>query len=355
MLTISPDSIWQNYGLEELQQGLDSLFPEYGFSLNQLLEQLLQGDVVGSITGMLQSGVMGFLGYCSSLKNILIWLLILGIVSSLITHFIEIFDKHQIADIGFFFLYLLYMTILLKCFQETAQTAVEVMENIVMFIQLMIPTYMLAVGVASGVGTVAASYQIMLILIYFVENFLQTFVIPFIHIYVMLTVMNGIWIEEKLSLLIALIEKGINTVLKASVGVVTGISIFQSLITPVLSSVKSSALQKAVSAIPGIGNAAEGVIELILGSAVVIKNSIGVVCLVILLVICAAPLLYVFVLSWILRLAAAVLGIVSDKRLTAATNQIGEGSMMLFRTASTAVLLFLISISVVAISTSRGF
>ena len=95
--------------------------------------------------------------------------------------------------------------------------------------------------------------------------------------------------------------------------------------------------------------------ELVLGSAVIIKNSIGIVCVVILLTICGAPLLYIYLLAWILRVAAALLGIVSDKRLTACTNRLGEGCMLLFRTAATGMVLFLISICVVAVSVGRQF
>ena len=173
--------------------------------------------------------------------------------------------------------------------------------------------------------------------------------------YCMLAVVNGIWIEEKLSLLMDLLMKGIQAVLKAAVGVVTGVSIFQAVITPVLDSVKSSALQKALSAIPGIGNAADGVVELVAGSAVIIKNCLGIVFLLLLLAICAAPLLRIFLIACILKAAAAVMGIVSDKRITSCTDKVGEGSMLLFRTAGTAMLLFLITISMIATATNRGF
>ena len=105
---IDPEGIWENYGFDTIQQELDKLFPEHNISLNRLLEQFMQGDIIGSISGLMQSSVTGFMEYFDSLKNILIWLLILGIASSLITHFVEIFDKHQISDLSFFFLYLLY-------------------------------------------------------------------------------------------------------------------------------------------------------------------------------------------------------------------------------------------------------
>ena len=140
----------------------------------------------------------------------------------------------------------------------------------------MVPTFLLTVGVASGPVTVGAGYQLMLLLIYGTEKILLGVVLPLIYSYCLLTMINGIWEEEKLELLADLLEKLIGWILKASLGVVTGISLFQSLITPVVDSLKNSAVEKAVSVLPGIGNAADGVLELALGSAVVIRNSVGV-------------------------------------------------------------------------------
>ena len=228
------------------------------------------------------------------------------------------------------------------------------MENILVFIRLLVPTYLMAVGVASGTATAGASYQLVLLLIYGVERVLVGGLLPFIYSYVLLAVVNGVWIEEKLSLLMELLEKAIKAALKAIIGVVTGISIFQAVITPVIDTAKSSTLQRVVSAIPGIGGAADSMASLVIGSAVVIKNSIGVVLLILLVSMCMAPLLQILLTACCLKLAAAVMGIVSDKRITACTNKVGEGSMMLLRLTGTALLLFLISIAIVAVSTNHG-
>lgn len=352
---INIENIWKDYGLDRLQEGLHSLFPEYSISLKDMMAQVLQGDLIGAFVHLMQSAIGGMSAQLTGMKNVLIWLVVLGIVSALMTHFVEIFDKHQIAEISFYFMYLLLTVVLLKCFSQAAQTAVETVQNIVLFIKLLIPTYLLSVGVATGTTTVSAYYQLLLLLIYGVENILVSGVLPFVYSYIMLAVVNGVWVEEKLSLLMDLIEKGIRWVLKAAVGLVTGISIFQAVITPVIDSVKASALQKAISAIPGIGNAADGVVELVVGSAVVIKNCIGIVLLLLLVVLCVAPLLKILITACLMKLAAALMGIVSDKRITSCTDRVGEGSMLLFRTTGTALILFLITISIVATATNRGF
>lgn len=351
----SLESIWQDYDMGALQEGLDRLFPAYSLSLWDVLERLLTGDVLGALQLLYDGSIGGILQELGGLRDILLWLLLLGIASSILTHFVEIFDKHQIADLGYYFMYLLFVILLFRCFTQTAQVAKEALENIVLFVKLMVPTYLLAVGVATGTATVTAYSQLMTLIIYGVEQLLAGWGLGLISVYVVLAMVNGIWIEEKLSLLVELIGKVVSLMLKAAFGVVTGISFFQTLLTPVLDSARSSILKKAISAVPGIGNVTEGVAELVLGSAVIIKNSIGVVFLLLLLAVCAAPLIKMFAIAWLLRLAAALLGMISDNRLVKCTQYIGDGCMMMFRIAGTAMVLFLIVISVVATATNRGF
>ena len=337
------DAMWQEYGMEELEKGMQKLFPASRISVAELMGQLLQGDVLGAAGTLLQEVIQGMGASAAGRKNILIWLIVLGILSALLIHFVEVFDKHQIADLSFYFIYLLMGVILLQCFSGILGTARETVENIVLFVRLMVPTYLLAVGVASGPATVGAG----------TEKILLGVVLPLIYCYGLLTMINGIWVEEKLTLLTELLEKAVGWILKASLGVVTGISVFQSLITPVLDSVKTSAVEKALSALPGIGNAADGLLELAVGSAVVIRNSIGVLLLLLLLAACAAPLLEILFTAFLIKCAAAFMGIVSDKRVTNCTDHMGNAGMLLFRTAGTAMLLFLITLALLAIG-SRG-
>ena len=352
---VDVESIWQEYGMEQLQSGLRELFPEAELSLSHVFGRVLQGDVLGALGEVLSGCSGGVSAWLGSLRSVLLWLVVLGILSALVTYFVEIFDSHQIADISFYMMYLLVMTLLLKCFGQAGDIAVDAMEQIVLFIRLLVPTYLLAVGAASGTATSGAAGELMMLLIYGVEKILVSGLVPLIYTYMMLVILNGVWTEEKLGLLIEFLEKGVGAALKAAVWIVTGIGIFQTLLSPVIDSVKSSALQKILTALPGLGDAAGGAAQLVMGSAVVIKNAIGVVLLLVLLALCLSPLLQIFCIACLLKLAAALMGIVGDRRMTAAVNRAGDGAAMLFRTAGTAMLLFFILISLVALGTNRGF
>lgn len=354
-MTFEITQLWDDYNMGVLEQEIEVLFPQYSFDLGELFKRILSGDIIGALKDAALSMLSGAGSQLGGIKEILIWVLVLGIVAAMISHFVDVFDNHQIADIGFYFVYLLLITILLRCFHIAASVTADTIGGIISFIQVFIPTYFFAVGMATGTTTATAYYELLLVLIYVVENVINAVILPAIYSYVLLSVINGIWIEEKLSLLTEFLEKAIKAILKTALGAITGISIFQSMITPVIDSAKSSVLQKTVSAIPGIGNIADGIVDVVLGSAVVIKNSIGVVMLILLLAICVVPMLKIFLTAFMLKLTAALLGIITDKRITTCTDKVGNGSILLFRTAGTALLLFIITISVVAYTSNRGF
>ena len=81
-----------------------------------------------------------------------------------------------------------------------------------------------------------------------------------------------------------------------------------------------------------------------------IRNSIGVVLLLLLLLLCAVPLLKIALIAGVLKCAAAFMGIVSDSRISTCVNRAGDAGFLLLRTAGTAMLLFLISIAVTAVN-----
>ena len=140
-----------------------------------------------------------------------------------------------------------------------------------------------------------------MIAIYFVEQILATFVLPLISCYMLLCIMNGIWEEERLSLFIGLIKKSIQTFLKVLLTMAVGSGMFQSLITPVIDTVKMNALKKTVEVIPGIGELADGSVQILLGMTVLLKNTMGIVFVVLLLFVCAVPILKVFLFMLVLK------------------------------------------------------
>jgi stage III sporulation protein AE len=345
--------VWDEMDMDAVSLDFNRLFPEFSFDGQAVLALIMQGKLWEAVR-QIGHGITGLLGsQIGEIKTLFITILVLGILAALFTNFADLFRNHQISELAFYFVYLLLIAVLLKSFVSAAQTVQEILSDITTFMRLYIPTYMIAVGSASGIASASAYYQILLVVVYLVEWLYLSVLVPVVYSYVLLTVINGVWMEEKLFLLLELIEKVIGVSLKVTIGIVTGFSLLQSMITPALDSLQTSVLKKAVSAIPGIGGLTEGMFEMVMGSAILIKGSVGVYITLVLLGLCSIPVLKILLLSCVTKLGAALIGIISDKRLTNCADRMGNGNLMLLKLTLSSIGMFIIEIAIITYTTSK--
>ena len=204
-------------------------------------------------------------------------------------------------------------------------------------------------------GTGLAYYQIAGITIYLVEWGLLSILLPALSAYMLLVVMNGILEEGKLVLFLKMYQKGIKFLLKLSLSVLTGAGILHSLIRPLVDRIKGEAIYKAVESIPGIGEMTEGVMRIWLGSAVLIKNSVGIAGCIFLLLACISPVIKIFIYGGMLKITAAILGVAGEKKMILCLNYVGDAVFMVLQTVSYGIMFFVVLIAITAYSTNGGF
>lgn len=347
--------VWEQMEMDVISGDFERLFPTYSFDGKAVLADLMGGQLWEALK-KLGGGISGaVLFQKEEFRALFFTILVLGVAAALFSNFADLFRDHQVSDIAFYLVYLLLIAVLIKFFAETVGTVKEILNGVVTFVRLYIPTYILAVGGASGAASASAYYQLLLVAVYLIERGYLSVLVPFVYVYVLLTVINGIWMEEKLALLLELSEKLIKGSLKASVWLTTGFSLLQSMVSPVIDSLQSSAVKKALSAMPGVGGLTEGMFEMVLGSAVLVKNSLGLFMTFALIAFCAVPILKIALTACVIKLSAALIGIISDKRLTNCASRVGEGNLMLLRIALTSVGLFMIQVAIISYSTGQAY
>ena len=132
---------------------------------------------------------------------------------------------------------------------------------------------------------------------------------------------------------------------------IIGLNIIQGLLTPAIDAVKRSLVLKGGEALPIVGDAIGGAAEVVLGTAVLIKNGIGVAGMIICLVMCLVPIIQIAITSLMYQLIAALIQPVSDKRMVNCVSSVANGSKILLKIVFTTGVLFLITIAVVATTT----
>lgn len=170
--------------------------------------------------------------------------------------------------------------------------------------------------------------------------------------FVLLLLMDNLFEETKLGKMAQLFEDGIRLVLKGGLTAVMGIGVVQSLIVPARDRLSTNSIFNSISAVPGVGNTFGSAAEILLGSGILIKNSIGAASLILLLVIGMTPLLKSFCFSVMYRLTAAFLAPVADSRIAQCVQAAARGCALFCTIQLDALLLFFITISMISVSTS---
>lgn len=345
--------VWEQMDIDAITADFEELFPAFSFDGKAIFADIMQGQLWQAFKKLGSEIVNAVLFQKGEYRTLFFTILVLGVAAALFAGFADLFQDHQVSDLAFYFVYLLLIAVLLKFFGDTAGTVRELLGSVTTFIRLYIPTYILAVGSASGAASASAYYQLLLLVVYLIEWGYLEILFPVVQGYVLLTVINGVWMGEKLAQLLELLEKGIGGSVKASLWLVTGFSLLQSMISPVIDSLQSNTFKKAISALPGVGDLTEGMFEMVLGSAVLVRNSLGLYLTLILIALCAMPALKIAMTACLIKLSAALIGIISDKRLTNCVSRVGEGNLMLLKLTLTCVGMFLIQVAIISYSTGQ--
>lgn len=345
-------NILGEFDFSELDASLQNLFPREKLRFADVTASMMRGNLKETGKLLLRyAGDQLNYEFLINRKN-LVYMLLIAVIAAIFTNFSGAFQSRQVSEISFYVLYMLLITMCLTTFRVAMEGLEGKLELLLDFMRLLCPGYFMAVSLAAGTSSSLTFYSIVLILIYVVELLVLRFLLPLINVYIMIQVMNYLVGENILSELADLIRKFITWILHTLLGFVIGLNVIQGLLSPTIDTLKRSTLTKAVEAVPGIGNLFGGVTDVLLGTAVLIKNGIGMAGAVILLLICSVPVVQMTVMTFLYKFAAAVVQPVSDKRITGCIRSVSEGYKLMMKVLCTTLILFLITIAVVAVSTT---
>lgn len=361
----TPDYRAQEYSAEEETQSILSEFDfdkiqdflnsssgpgQEPISFSQLLKDLMSGDFMGVFSRCLAHLKESLFGEIAQSGRWMSQVMVIGIIGAVFANFSGIFSGSQISETGFYVTYLLLFTFLASSFFTGIAITTEVLSNILEFMRALVPAYFLSVSFSGGSLTSVAGYAWMLFSITGVEWLFSRLFIPFIRVYILFVLAGHLMKENVFSRMTDLIETGIRWGLKTTAGVVLGFHLLQSMVIPYADSLKTSSIQRFISVIPGVGQGAAVISQLVLGSGVLIKNTIGAGAVIILLLICVIPIIKLVVILFFYQAAAALLQPICDKRMVSCISTVGTGCHLLLRMVITALVLFAISLAVVCMA-----
>lgn len=351
------DQAQEQIDYEEMEEAADELLDEEngsGLSFRELVDGLISGEYGFNMQTFKTLLAGQTTGRIASMKNQLLQLLMLGLFSAVFTVIASALGSKQVSEIGFYVALLLLTALVLHTFFAASAVVSSMIERLLSYVKLMMPAYMLIVAAAGGATTAVIFYEGFLFLVFAVDWLVVRILIPLVHMYVIMGIVNHISEEDLFSRFADLVRQLVKWALKAILGLVVGFQLIQGLLTPFVDSFKTSALQKTLAALPGIGNLMNGVTELAFGAGILIKNGIGTAMLLLILIACLLPVVSTGAYTFLFQTAGALLQPVADKRIVKCLSCAREGTALLLRILLTTVFLFLLTIAVLTATTNLG-
>ena len=344
------EKLMDDMELEQMQDAINELLGEESFSLEDALHKILSGEKLFSKEYFFALAKNFLLENLAAERDTMIHVVLLVLLASLFSNFSKVFNNGQMGEISFYIVYMLLLAALVHSFGTLSIEISEGLTGFVTFMKALMPSYFLAVTAATGSATAMVFYEVVLVLVYVVQVIFLKGVLPGIHIYVLLQLVNFLHSEDFLSKMAELVRTIVEWVMRTCIAVVIGMQIIQNMISPAIDTLKRDVIGKTAAAIPGIGNAINGVTEVALGTAVLVRNGLGVIGIIVILCVGLPPVIRLGMTTLLYKLLAAIVQPISDKRMVGALATIGDGCMLLLKVLLTMELLFLITIAVLTIS-----
>lgn len=347
------DAILSTFDYGEIDNSLKELFPDAQIKFEDVLSEILSGDLKHSFRLLGTFAKEQCVYLLQMEKKTLIYIVMIAMIAAVMNQFTGILQNRQVAGIGFYIIYLMLIALTITAFDVVLSKVEAGILAVTGFMSVFCPVYFLAVAVAKGSVTSVAFYNLMLFLIYGVELIIGKILLPVVRVYMMIRVLNFLTPEEmfeKFSELLALIVKW---TLRTALACVIGVNLIQGMISPAIDTVRRSAVTKGAEAIPGIGNLLGGMTEVAIGTAVLVKNGIGMAGALICIALCTLPLIQIAATELLYKMTAVMIQPVSDDRVIGCVEAVAEGCGLLLQMVFTVGLLFLLTIAIVAALTGN--
>ena len=339
--------VLEDLDLSQVQKMLDQMLGEESFSMKDMLVSLTKGENVLSkdtVQDLLRSFL--FSGMQKE-KSLLIRILLLILLAAVFANFAAVFENGQVGDICFYIVYLLLFILLMDSFSSMSHSLLQTVSWMAEFMRGLAPAYFLTISLSSGSATAAVFYEGILILTWLIQTVIVNILLPGVGMYVLIALLNNLSREEMLGRMAELLDTAVSWGLKTLLGAVVGLQVVRGLVAPVIDTLKRSMIGRAAGVLPGVGSAVNMVTELVLTSAVLIRNSLGVVILLAFVAVGAGPVVHYGLLSLLYRFLAAIAQPISDKRIVDSLATMGEGCALLLRALFTAEILCVLDFIIV--------
>lgn len=344
---------------EEVESKLNNLY-DYINTMKSDVELINELDPISYIQSYIETGE-GNLSFSTILSAIIslffkevktilalaFSIVAVGIICSLFKNIQSSFSSDGVSQVAFYACYAILIILLSKTFIISISLAKDVIIQITNFMDKVLPVLVLMLAASGGLTQAATMDPIILGATILIPKIYINVIIPLILITFVLQFTNNISTESKLSNLCGMVKKSTvwlqGIILTIFVALLTIRGITSSTIDAVTLKTAKFTIDNFI---PIVGQSFSDAISSVAGYSLIIKNAIGSIGLIVIILIMLYPIIKIVLSSFIFKLSASLLEPITDKRITSSIAAAGESLVLIMSCVLSVSIMFFILIAI---------
>ncbi len=357
-IAFAEDNITSVINNDEIQTEIDSLY-NYINTMKSDVELMNELDPVSYIKAYMEDGkgnisiskiggaiVSLLLKEVKSVLGLSFSIIAIGIISALLKNLQEAFSAEGISEVAFYACYALMIVMLTKTFLISLDMAKDVITNVVEFMSKLLPVLVLMLGAAGGLTQAATMDPIILGATILIPQIYLNIIIPLILSSFVLQFANNMSNGSKLSNLCDITKKSTMWIQGIVITIFIGLLTVRGITASTIDAVTLKTTKFAIdNFIPIVGKSFSDAISSVAGYSLIIKNAIGSIGLIAIILIILYPIIKIVLSSIIFKLSASLLEPIADKRITKSIAAAGESLTLIMSCVLCVSLMFFILIA----------
>lgn len=330
------DDIVQNYGgyLPESQKGsfMDFVKGEKKFSLDQWMK-----------------GIMKFLFHELIANGKLLGTLIMLTIFCMILQSLQnAFEQSTVSKVAYALIYMVLIIIALNSFRVAIAYTQEAIQTMISFIIALIPLLLALISVSGGVLSAAFFHPIIIFLMNTSGLLIQYVILPLLFLAALLSIVSTLSDHYKVTQLAELLRKTSIALLGIFLTIFLGVISVQGASSAVADGITIRTAKFVTgNFIPVVGRMFTDATDTVISASALLKNTVGIVGVIMLLLIAAFPAIKVLSLAFIYKFAAAILQPLGGGPVIQCLDIIGKSVIYIFAALAIVSLMFFLSLTII--------
>ena len=344
----------ETFGINDFAQETEKYTNEFFNDMN--ISEIINSAITGKINNnKILNKILKIFGkeIVSSLKTI-IAVLIVVLIHSIIKVVAENLETSNISKIIYYVQYILIVTIIMSNFTDLISLITNTIQNLVGFMNTLVPLLITLMIYTGNIATSSLLEPIILFIIGFISNIIVSLILPGVSIITALIIVSKLSDKIQINKLAKFLKSSIVWFLGIVLTIFVGVISIEGTLASSVDGITAKTAKAAVSSlIPVVGKILGDSVDSVLGCSLVLKNALGVVGVIVIIGICAVPIIKLSILTIIYNISSAIIEPLADEKIVKLLEEFSDiFKILLGILCSVSVLLIVGTTLVIKISNS---